>query len=175
MYLKINKLYLLKCYSLLICFCILLSNSTIFAKDENSIYRFNYDNIYDDIRMNAAFMDMSFDLEANIVKKPLLLIVTLRNCDNCNNIINNINDLYPKYIGLFYPVLVLANWEEVTYYRNKYGNQFIYIPLIFTSMKNIKNIPYIVITNRQGIILEAYAKNLNRNEIDILINKIIKY
>jgi hypothetical protein len=42
-------------------------------------------------------------------------------------------------------------------------------------MKDIKNIPYIVITNRQGIILEAYAKNLNRNEIDILINKIIKY
>ena len=153
---------------------IFLLFSIISVNAQDTIYVYNKDNIYEDIRMNANSLDLDFDLESNIIKKPLFLVVTLRNCDNCNSIINNILELYPKYTGVFYPVIVLANWEEVSYYKNKYGNQFIYIPLIITSMKNVTNIPYIVLTNRQGIIKAVYNRKLDKHEVEVLINSIVK-
>ena len=144
------------------------------------IYEANVDNIYNDIRINAAITEFDFDLESVIYKKPLIIIPVLKQCTNCSKILSEVYNIYTNYTGLFYILVPVIDWTEVNYYREKYGDLFIYIPAFITSMKKLDKLPYIAATDKNGnILMEYYIDNtdnfINNLGLEKLINKIIKY
>jgi thiol-disulfide isomerase/thioredoxin len=168
---KLTKRILI--FSFFIVYIILTFNIIKLHSQQSSPYAIG-DNIIRDIKLQTELMNIKFDVDKLFRGKPTLLIAVMTTCPYCNKELEYISNTYKDYYGLFNVIIAVTDWNNSEKLRQKYGDTFVYIPVVISNLKKVSSVPFAVFADKLGNVVDTHQGLMSDEVFKSKISKIIK-